>query len=137
MNPYPTLSKEMTENSELRARISLSNRPRLGTGLERLNEVSMALAANDHDRHRFIANPASYLNEQAIAVSSCSLAEAKQPIKEQDGPAPLLLCIINVCAVADSSCVLDCNPVVVMRLQGMVAGSLDATLRRVRFEQFL
>ena len=138
MNELPVMSKEMIEQAELRARINLANRPRLGTGLERLNEVSGMLATSKTDRSRFLSNPASYLNQQAIHVSDCNLVEAKaweaNPAQE-----PLVLakvlCVVVTCENVDAMCVLDCNPIVLWKVQGIETNHTAVSL--TNFEELL
>jgi hypothetical protein len=60
---------------ELRRRIALSNRPRLNIGRDRVDAVSSVLARNKSDRAQFMENPTSYLQEQAMPVSSCAFVK--------------------------------------------------------------
>ena len=102
------------EKAEMLSRINLANRPSLDIELNRLGEVSGALAANQADRSRFLSNPASYLNQQAIAVSSCSLVETTQTQAQRASTVFGPDCLLSICSLADIAVV------VVARLQGEV-----------------
>jgi hypothetical protein len=82
MKQLPVINSGEIERAELRARIEMSNRPALAVEATRLNEVAVMLAANNTDRSRFMANPAAFLNEQAVPVSSCNLVEAEESSQE-------------------------------------------------------
>ena len=107
----------LIEQAELRARINLANRPRLGTGLERLNEVSGILATSKTDRSRFLSNPASYLNQQAITVSSCNLLKAG-PASQQS---PLSCIDMDVVVIVVIICVVMSNVDAVVVVKGAEA----------------
>ena len=66
-------SDDMPAKQELRQRIALSNRPRLNIGMAQLDTVALALASSKSNRRQFIDDPTSYLQEQDLPVSSCSL----------------------------------------------------------------
>jgi hypothetical protein len=83
MMQLPVVNGVEIEQAELKARIDLANRPRLGMRLDRLNEVAGALSANQADRSRFVADPAAFLNEQAIPVSSCNLVDAEVASRQE------------------------------------------------------
>jgi hypothetical protein len=75
MRKLPVLQNDSDSTRNLRHRIALSNRPRMGVGLKRLDDVSSSLAKNNQNRTRFVQNPAAYLQAQSLPVSSCNLVQ--------------------------------------------------------------
>lgn len=95
MRKLPVIPQNETpEQRKLRRRIALANRPRLDVGLARLDEVSSVLAKNGDDRSRFIQNPTSYLQAQALPVSSCNLVQAS-PARTSEVCSVVVACNVN------------------------------------------
>ena len=100
MKELHVLDLQGIENRALQNRIKLTNRPRLQVEGGRLNELARNLSTKSADRTRFVSDPAAYLKEHSINVSSCRLVEGvvTQPTEVCTGP--VLACIVAVVALA-------------------------------------
>ncbi|HKP73329.1 MAG TPA: hypothetical protein VJT82_10360 [Pyrinomonadaceae bacterium] len=97
MRKVPETNKaDSPAERELRRRIDLSNRPRLKVGIERIDEVASALARSSADRVRFTEDPTSYLQAQALPVSSCTLVYASPASTSE-------VCSVNVACNANAA----------------------------------
>lgn len=77
--------------------IGLSNRPHLKIGMGRLDEICSVLAKSKGDRTKFVADPTSYLQGQALPVSSCNFTRT---VVNNGGPQTSEVCTMNtICNV--------------------------------------
>jgi hypothetical protein len=96
-----TYAASSIERVEMLNRIDLANRPSLDIGVNRLGEVAGVLAGNKTDRFKFMRDPASYLNEQAIEVGPCSLVETDETRAERPGTAFGPDCLLSICTMIE------------------------------------
>ena len=105
MRELPVMPPDNTPGKqELRQRIALSNRPHLKIGMDRLDAVSSVLARSESDRTQFVENPTSYLQGQALPVSSCNFA---RPVVYHGAPQTTELVSQGACIAFLLDCVLD------------------------------
>lgn len=109
MKELLVLNLQDIENRALQSRINLANRPRLQVDGGRLNELARNLSTKSADRTRFVSNPAAYLKEHSINVSSCRLVEGvvTQPTEVCTGPVLACVVAVVVLAVAVAVAVLE------------------------------
>ncbi len=95
MKNLPIIDPAEAQKRELRARLSLGNRPSLGARGSQLRAVSKTLSSSSSARENFLADPAAFLNSHSVPVSSCSLVAAKQG-QTSEACTVNVLCLVNV-----------------------------------------
>jgi len=118
------------EKRALQSRINLANRPRLQVEGGRLNELARNLSTKSADRTRFVSNPAAYLKEHSINVSSCRLVEGvvTQPTEVCTGPVLACVVAVVVLAVAVAVAVLEVKVTSVVPVSDGEASSASPAL---------
>lgn len=130
MKELLVLDLQAIEKRAMQNRINLANRPRLQVEGGRLNELARNLSTRSADRSRFVSDPAAYLKEHSINVSSCRLVEGvvTQPTEVCTGPVVACVVAVVVLAVAVAVAVLEVKVTSVVPVSDGEANANSPTL---------